>query len=921
MVVEAVEFKISDKEFELKFMRDHGYVRRQCEACDSFFWTVDPDAKFCGDSPCVDYEFIGAPPTRRRYTISEMRSAFLKFFERHGHRIVDPYPVVARWRDDLMVTIASIVDFQPYVTDGIIEPPANPLVVSQPCLRFEDIEHVGFTAGRHFTIFEMGGHHAFNFPQKPEVYWKNQTVELHHIFATEELGIPGDLIAYKEHFWSGGGNAGPDLEGSILGLEVSTLVFMQFKVRGEQLIPSPVRTVDTGYGIERWTWLSQGVGSAFEATYGGVMEALLKWAGVNIDGEILRKNAVVSAAYRLDAPESSNAARARAAQGLGLSLGELTTIMRPYEELSTVLDHSKALIFLLSEGAVASNVREGYLSRLLFRRLYRILMKYGVEDRLGTLVQNQIDYWGRDFKKLKEMEDEIFEMVEVEKNKYLETLRKGKALVMRMIKPPKPLEGIDVNTLIDLYDSHGLHPEIVKEVVEGEGIEVSIPYNFFSLVAKRHAEEERVREEERGVEVEIPDLAEERFETEPLYYTDPYMREFDAEVLYSKGPHVILDRTAFYPEGGGQRGDAGRLDFEGRNVRVTDTQRVGKSIVHVVDGEAPDVGVKVRGFIDWERRFALMRNHTATHILLGAAKRVLGKHVYQAGSDKTPEQARLDMTHYRRVTPEEIRRMEELSNEVVSKDLKINTFFMGRSKAERMYGTDIYQGGAVPGAEIRIVESEGWDVEACGGTHCKSAGELMMIKILGTERVQDGIERLTYTTGLMALKRIQETDKIVLEATEALGTSKEKLVSTAMRVKKELSEAREKMRRLRGIYVKYMAERIVKDAKKIRGVRTAIYASEEEEVSDLISIGEKVEKMLVDGIYVACSLKKGVNCTVFLGEKLIEKGLSALALGKMLGAALGGGAAGDERFARAGGRKTVDVAAVVEEYLRQGEAA
>ena len=442
-------FQISEDEFKIPFMKERGYVRRKCRVCGSYFWTLDPESDLCGDAPCVEYSFIGNPPTKGSYDVPGMRRLFLKFFERYGHRIEEPYPVVARWRDDLLVTIASIVDFQPYVTEGMIEPPANPLVVSQPCLRFEDIEYVGYTAGRHLTIFEMGGHHAFNFPNKPEVYWKNRTVELHHLFATEELGIPEELITYKEHFWSGGGNAGPDLEGSILGLEVSTLVFMQYKVRGDELIPLPVRTVDTGYGIERWAWLSQGKGSAFQTIYGDILDRLMDWGGVRVDEEILRENAVYSAAYRLDAPEESRRARSKAAEKLGVSVEELAEIMKPYEELSMVLDHSKALIFLLSEGAVPSNTREGYLSRLLFRRLYRILMKYGIEDRLEDLIELQIGYWGRDFQRLREMEKEILEMVRVEEEKYRDTVSRGKALIMRRITKGKPgtKKGIDLSLI------------------------------------------------------------------------------------------------------------------------------------------------------------------------------------------------------------------------------------------------------------------------------------------------------------------------------------------------------------------------------------------------------------------------------------------------------------------------------------------
>ncbi len=903
-----MDFRIPKEEFDLPFMKEHGYLRRQCESCGSYFWTVNTEARLCGDAPCVDYGFIGQPPTKRKYTVSEMRRAFLEFFERHGHRVVKPYPVVARWRDDLLVTIASIVDFQPYVTDGIVEPPANPLVVSQPCLRFEDIDYAGYTAGRHLTIFEMGGHHAFNFPDKPEVYWKNRTIELHHRFATEELGIPGDLITYKEHFWSGGGNAGPDLEGSILGLEASTLVFMSYKVGGDRFMPSPVKTVDTGYGIERWTWLSQGTASAFEAVYEGVMEDLLRWAGVNIDGGILRENAVNSAAYKPDEPTSSISARAKAADRLGMTFIELMNVVKPYEELSAVLDHSKALIFLLSEGAVPSNVREGYLSRLLFRRLYRILMKYHIDDKLEELVRRQIDLWGRDFEVLGDMESEIFEMICLEEGKYLDTLEKGRGLVMRRAKA-----GIDLGTLLELYDSHGLHPEIVKEVAEREGGEVEIPHDFFTQVAKRH--EEGAKAEAEAVE----EAAEEGYETEPLYYSDPYTMDFEATVLYSEGDHVILNRTAFYPEGGGQKGDSGSLEFDGERVRVLDTRMMGRNTIHLIEGEGPKVGSKVKGSLDWKRRRALMRNHTATHVVLGASKRVLGKHVWQAGSDKTPELARLDITHYRRLTPQEVLEIERLANEIVSEDISVKTFFMGRSEAEERYGTAIYQGGAVPGARLRIVEVGEWDVEACGGVHCRSTGELMTIKILRTERIQDGVERLVYATGMEAVEAVQGMEKILWGLEETLGSSRDDLMDSASRMRKDLQDQRERLKELGRAYVARMAEELLRGAEVMGGVKAAVYVSETDRDEDLIAIGERFEVAAEDAVYVGCSLKgkKGASCVVFVGEELRERGMRALDLARLIGEEMRGGAAGDERFAKAGGRRRADIRPIVERYLEE----
>jgi len=189
--------KFPEEEYRLPFFSENGFLRKQCSVCGEYFWTQDFHKETCGDAPCQDYDFIEDSPTKKKYSLSEMREAFLSFFEKNSHKRIQPYPIIARWRDDLYVTIASIADFQPYVTEGMIPPPANPLVISQPCLRFLDIDKVGSTAGRHMTIFEMGGHHAFNYPDQ-EIYWKNETVRLHHEFMTEELGIRSDLISYKE---------------------------------------------------------------------------------------------------------------------------------------------------------------------------------------------------------------------------------------------------------------------------------------------------------------------------------------------------------------------------------------------------------------------------------------------------------------------------------------------------------------------------------------------------------------------------------------------------------------------------------------------------------------------------------------------------------------------------------------------------
>jgi len=241
--------RFPESEYHVPFFDETDYVRKHCPTCDEYYWTQNQDQPTCGESNtegCAPLSFIGNPPTRKPYSLSEMREAFLSFFEKHGHERIKPYPVASRWRADLYFTSASIVDFQPYVTNGIIPPPANPLVISQPCIRLVDVDNVGPTFGRHLTIFEMGGHHAFNYPHK-EIYWKDGTVRYQNEFLTKTLGVKPHEIVYKEDVWSGGGNAGPDLETIVRGCEIDTLVFMMFKVVDNDFIKLPIRTVDTGY--------------------------------------------------------------------------------------------------------------------------------------------------------------------------------------------------------------------------------------------------------------------------------------------------------------------------------------------------------------------------------------------------------------------------------------------------------------------------------------------------------------------------------------------------------------------------------------------------------------------------------------------------------------------------------------------------
>jgi alanyl-tRNA synthetase len=897
------------EEYHVPFFDELGYVRKLCPKCGEHYWTLVPEMETCGEASshgCAAYTFINNSPTRKAFSLGEMRETFLSFFEKRGHKRMKPYPVVARWRDDLYLTSASIVDFQPYVTNGIVPPPANPLVISQPCIRLVDVDNTGPTFGRHLTIFEMGGHHAFNYPDK-EVYWKDATVRYHHEFVTEELGIPGDEVVYKEDVWSGGGNAGPDLETIVRGLELATLVFMKFQVTERGFVELPIRTVDTGYGIERYAWISQGAISGFHAVYGTILDKVFKMAGLNaIDNKLLAEAARFSAGFTFDKGMKSETSWGIIAKHIGVSPSELTAFLQPIERAFAATDHTKSLAFMLAEGVVPSNVQEGYLTRLLIRRTYRLLKALGIEDRLDDIVDLQINGWSSDFPHIADMRKEILAILAVETEKFKDALTRGNALVVRIAQDlkAKGTRQISTETLVELYDSHGLPPEAVREPAAEAGVAVEIPDGFYQMVAERHLQappKEVVADRRLALVSDLP-------ETRMLYYEDSYQTTCESRVLrVLNGHQVILEETVFFPEGGGQPADLGTLEFGGRKGEVTDVQKVGRVIVHLMKGAVPREGQKVVGRIDWDRRSYLMRAHTATHLVMGAARRVLGQHVWQTGTQKNVDKTRLDITHYRRLTYDETRQIELLANHAVTRMIPVETRWLPRDEAEAEYGFRLYQGGAVPGKAVRVVRAGDWEVEACAGTHVRNTGEIGFIKIVYTERIQDGVERLVYATGRYAVEASQEKEQLLRKLSETLDAPVEKLLPTSRRLLKEWKEARSENKRLIEELASLESGKGINQraATNVNGVKWVTQEFPQLNVDRMITTASRLVHEEGTGVaFFYGHDESTVRFVVLAGKEAVKKGVDAGEIASKAAKLLGGGGSGRPEFAQGGGSKT-----------------
>ncbi len=859
----------------LGFFEEHGFYLKKCKVCGSDFWTLDPDREVCGDQPCVDYEFVGEGAGARMEKPSEVREAFMSFFEREGHARVKRYPVVARWREDVYLVGASIYDFQPWVTEGIVDPPANPLVISQPSIRLTDLESVG-RSGRHLTGFEMMAHHAFNIRDK-YVYWANETVEFAYRVLTEVYRVPPEQITFKFDWWSGGGNAGEDYEVLVKGLEVATLVFMHYKVVGDEVIPMQNRIVDTGYGLERLLWLIKGSPTIYDATFPGVVEWLRREAGVEpLDRELALAVARKSGKLDFKRPAEAQRTLEQVAKSLGVEVAELQRVLSPYHDVYALADHTRTLMWMIGDGVVPSNVGAGYLARLLIRRALRHLWRLNLAKPLSEIVAAQIELWKSDFPDYVEVRDEILDIVDFEERRFRETIQQGKRALRRLADElrAKGRAELPVEKLVELYDSHGLPPELVAEEMAKMGVSVSVPLDFYLTLVSKHQEARRAEER---VEEGLARLAEGVEPTERLYYRDPRLLEFEAKVIRSEGAHVVLDRTAFYPEGGGQPYDTGVLVWDGGECRVTKVIDVGGVVVHTCEGPTPPAGATVRGVVDAERRLALMRNHTATHILLGAARRVLGRHVWQAGAQKGVEYSRLDITHHKRITPEEVAEIERLANRVVMEDRPVRVFFEDRSKAEMRYGFGLYQGGVLPSAVLRIVEIEGWDAEACGGLHCARTGEVGPIKIVRVERIQDGVSRLVFKVGEAAVRYFQDVERRLIEVAELLGSDVERVVASAEAVVRERDRVAKELRELRDRALDLEAAKLAAQAEEVAGVKLVAALVEGGGVKELAL---KVSRALGEGIVGLVS--RDGEYTVKVSEELVKAGLSARKINESL---------------------------------------
>ena len=740
-----------DDYYATEYLKKEGFKRKQC-SCGTYYWTVNSEQDLCGDPSCSGgFRFIGDTPAKNEMDYVQVWQKFSAFFKKLGYTPIKRYPVVARWRDDQYWVGASIYNFQPHVVSGAVEPPANPLVVPQFCLRFNDIDNVGIT-GSHFTGFVMIGQHMF----VPRNEWDQNKVFSHiHKWLKEGLGLPNKEITFHEDAWAGGGNFGPCMEFFSRGLELGNQVYMLFEQTDDGPQELPLKVLDMGTGHERYAWFTKGTSTSYEAVFPTVCKKLYDLTGIRPEGDLMKRFLPYASYLNVDEVDDINETWKEVAKKLSIDVNELKEKILPLAALYSVAEHSRSALFAITDGALPNNVGGGYNLRIIIRRALDFLDKYGWDVSMQDIVEWHAEYLKPIFPELSENLDSVKNILTVEQEKYNENRKKSKQAIINLLKKD---DNITEKKLLELYSSQGISPEMIEEQAKKLGRKIKMPEDFYGKVSELQNEVQPKKEKKEKVDLEgIP-------ETEILYYNDFSLIEFKGAVLKVIDNKVILDKTAFYPTSGGQLHDIGTLS----GYNVINVYKQGGHVIHILDKKPDFKEGLVEGKINFERRLQLAQHHTATHIINGSAKRVLGNHIWQAGANKSLEKARLDITHYAALSDDEVMKIEKLANKIIDENRPVYSSLMKRNIAEAEFGFRIYQGGAVPGKVLRIISMPDFDTEACGGTHLHLTGEAKIIKILKTTKIQDGMVRIEFSAGNAAANEISNESSILQDAAKIL---------------------------------------------------------------------------------------------------------------------------------------------------------
>jgi alanyl-tRNA synthetase len=733
-------------------------------------------------------------------TATELRRAFLAFFEQRGHTVVPSASLIPH-DPDLLFTVAGMVPFKPYFLGEQAAPFPRATTV-QKCVRAggkdSDLEEVGRDA-RHLSFFEMLGNFSFGdyfkheaipmawdmvtnlFGIDPEVLWVTCHVtddEAAEIWR-DEVGVdPARIQRLDADNWWGppGGPPGPcgpcseiyvdkgpaygDDGGPAQGsedrfLEIWNLVFMQFGRDADGIDTElPKKNIDTGAGFERILGVLQGVDSVFET------DVLLP---------------LVDTAQRVT--------------GTRLGAGERSDI-----SLRILAEHARTMSFLVSDGVFPSNEGRGYVLRRIIRRAVREGYLLGVADLVTPeLVDTTVAVMGESYPDLVTQHDFVRNVVAREEERFRSTLRSGTALLDAELDKLGPGAAIGGSVAFLLHDTHGFPLELTREIGLERGHDVDQEGFDVEMAEQRRRAQDARKSGAGASETTYAQLGEQFGPTEFLGSDDAT----DAVVIGLTDDSVVLDRTPFYAESGGQVGDTGWISSDTGRAEIIDTVYGAAGVVrHKIgnlEGEL-DVGQSVRAAIDGQRRDAIRRNHTATHLLHWALRDVLGEHVKQQGSQVGPDRLRFDFSHYEALSDDEIRRIEDLVAAEVLANPPARHYETTMDEAQKLGAIAFF--GDKYGDVVKVLEAGPRSIELCGGTHVKALGDIGPVKIVSESSIGSNIRRIEAVSGTGPLERLRADEAQIKEAADVLGVATDELVDAVTRRVAEAKELRAKVREL-----------------------------------------------------------------------------------------------------------------------------
>ena len=854
--------------------------------------------------------------------LNEIREKFLEFFESKGHLRLPSFSLIPQGDKSLLLINSGMAPLKPYFT-GEQEPPRRRVTTCQKCIRTGDIENVGKTA-RHGTFFEMLGNFSFGDYFKEEaITWSweflTKVMEIPEdrlypsIYENDDeafeiwnkkIGVPADRIfrfGKEDNFWEhGSGPCGPCSEiyfdrgekygcgkpGCTVGcdcdryMEVWNNVFSQFNNDGHGNYTDLIqKNIDTGMGLERLAVVMQDVDSLFDVdTVKNITDHVSKISGKTY-GE----------SYKTDV------------------------------SLRVITDHIRSTVMMICDGVIPSNEGRGYVLRRLLRRAARHGKLLGInEPFLYKVCDTVIHESGGAYPALIEKQEYIRKVIQVEEERFDATVDAGLSILHDMIEKAKNAgsKELPAADAFKLHDTYGFPIDLTIEILEEQGMSTDRD-GFDALIQeqKERSREDRKRMGDVGWASEDLGL-DKSLKTEFCGYTQ-LEAEGNVLALVSEGEStdavragskvtVVLDKTPFYAEMGGQVPDYGTMSHGDCEIEITNVQKNGDGRIYLHSGVVKS-GVVSRGDtlvckVDKERRQAICRSHTATHLLQEALRQVLGSHVEQAGSYTDADHVRFDFTHFAAMTPEEIAKVESIVNNIILEGLEVRTDEMPIEEAKKLGAMALF--GEKYGDIVRVVRAGDVSIEFCGGTHLDNTAKAGMFKIVSEASVAAGVRRIEALTGRKFLELFEERQKTLNDTAAALKTTPTDLVQRADQVVEEIRGLTRNVDSLNSKIAEMKLSELLNAAEDVNGV-SVIAAKLDDTPEVMRSIGDILKERNANGVAVLATVtsESKIQLLCVAGKDAVKAGAHAGKIIKEVAKLCGGGGGGRPDSASAGGKK------------------